>query len=35
VIRITGARFGSQSSWEEFTHWRWITVRYRAHEFPF
>jgi benzaldehyde dehydrogenase (NAD) len=30
-----GARFGSQSSWDEFTHWRWITVRDQAHGFPF
>jgi benzaldehyde dehydrogenase (NAD) len=30
-----GARFGSQSSWDEFTHWRWVTVRDQAHGFPF
>jgi benzaldehyde dehydrogenase (NAD) len=30
-----GARFGSQSSWDEFTQWRWITVRDQAHAFPF
>jgi benzaldehyde dehydrogenase (NAD) len=30
-----GARFGSQSSWDEFTQWRWITVRDQAHGFPF
>ncbi|MGO9724352.1 MAG: aldehyde dehydrogenase family protein [Streptosporangiaceae bacterium] len=22
-----GARFGSQSSWDEFTQWRWVTIR--------
>src|SRR5580692_451671 len=30
-----GARFGSQSSWDEFTQWRWITVRDQAHGVPF
>jgi len=30
-----GARFGSQSSWDEFTHWQWLTVRDQAHGFPF
>ena len=30
-----GARFGSQSSWDEFTQWRWVTVRDQAHAFPF
>ena len=30
-----GARFGSQSSWDEFTQWRWVTVRDQAHGFPF
>ncbi len=30
-----GARFGSQSSWDEFTRWRWVTVRDQAHGFPF
>jgi benzaldehyde dehydrogenase (NAD) len=30
-----GARFGTQSSWDEFTQWRWVTVRDEAHGFPF
>jgi benzaldehyde dehydrogenase (NAD) len=30
-----GARFGSQSSWDEFTQWRWVTIRDQAHGFPF
>jgi len=30
-----GARFGSQSSWDEFTQWRWVTIRGQAHGFPF
>jgi hypothetical protein len=30
-----GARFGSQSSWDQFTHWRWVAVRDQAHGFPF
>ncbi|HEY4459967.1 MAG TPA: benzaldehyde dehydrogenase, partial [Pseudonocardiaceae bacterium] len=30
-----GARFGSQSSWDEFTQWQWITQREQAHGFPF
>jgi len=30
-----GSRFGSQSSWDEFTQWRWITARDQAHGFPF
>jgi benzaldehyde dehydrogenase (NAD) len=30
-----GARFGSQSSWDEFTQWQWITQREKAHGFPF
>jgi benzaldehyde dehydrogenase (NAD) len=30
-----GTRFGSQSSWDEFTQWRWITVRDQAHGFSF
>lgn len=30
-----GARFGSQSSWDEFTQWQWVTSRARAHGFPF
>jgi benzaldehyde dehydrogenase (NAD) len=30
-----GSRFGSQSSWDEFTQWQWITSRPEAHGFPF
>jgi benzaldehyde dehydrogenase (NAD) len=30
-----GARFGSQSSWDEFTQWQWVTSRPQAHGFPF
>jgi hypothetical protein len=30
-----GARFGTQSSWNEFTQWQWLTVREQAHGFPF
>lgn len=30
-----GARFGTQSSWDEFTQWQWITTRAQAHGFPF
>jgi benzaldehyde dehydrogenase (NAD) len=30
-----GARFGSQSSWDEFTHWQWLTLRDQPHGFPF
>jgi benzaldehyde dehydrogenase (NAD) len=30
-----GSRFGSQSSWDEFTQWQWITSRRQAHGFPF
>lgn len=30
-----GSRFGSQSSWDEFTQWQWVTVREEAHGFPF
>ena len=30
-----GSRFGSQSSWDEFTQWRWVTSRPQAHGFPF
>ena len=30
-----GSRFGSQSSWDEFTQWRWVTARPQAHGFPF
>jgi benzaldehyde dehydrogenase (NAD) len=30
-----GSRYGSQSSWEEFTSWQWVTSREQAHPFPF
>ncbi|MFC8182132.1 benzaldehyde dehydrogenase [Rhodococcus sp. 14-2470-1b] len=30
-----GTRFGSQSSWDEFTRWQWITTREEGHPFPF
>ena len=30
-----GSRFGSQSSWDEFTQWQWVTARPQAHAFPF
>ncbi|MFG2029857.1 benzaldehyde dehydrogenase [Streptomyces sp. NPDC048825] len=30
-----GSRFGSQSSWDEFTQWQWVTYREQAHAFPF
>jgi benzaldehyde dehydrogenase (NAD) len=30
-----GSRFGSQSSWDEFTQWQWVTSRPKAHGFPF
>ncbi|MCU1681254.1 MAG: benzaldehyde dehydrogenase [Amycolatopsis sp.] len=30
-----GTRFGSQSSWDEFTTWQWLTLRKEAHGFPF
>ena len=30
-----GSGFGSQSSWDEFTQWQWITSRPQAHAFPF
>jgi hypothetical protein len=30
-----GARFGSQSSWDEFTQWQWLTYRETPHPFPF
>lgn len=30
-----GSRFGSQSSWDEFTTWQWVTSREQAHAFPF
>jgi len=29
-----GSRFGSQSSWDEFTQWQWVTARPQAHGFP-
>lgn len=30
-----GSRYGSQSSWDEFTQWQWVTAREEAHGFPF
>jgi benzaldehyde dehydrogenase (NAD) len=30
-----GSRFGSQSSWDEFTQWQWLTLREQPHGFPF
>jgi benzaldehyde dehydrogenase (NAD) len=30
-----GSRYGSQSSWDEFTQWQWVTARDQAHGFPF
>jgi len=30
-----GSRYGSQSSWDEFTSWQWLTSRQQAHGFPF
>jgi benzaldehyde dehydrogenase (NAD) len=30
-----GSRFGTQSSWDEFTQWQWVTYRDQAHTFPF
>ncbi|QQM24243.1 benzaldehyde dehydrogenase [Rhodococcus sp. P-2] len=30
-----GARFGTQSSWDEFTTWQWRTSRPAAQSFPF
>ena len=30
-----GSRFGSQSSWDEFTQWQWLTIRPQPHAFPF
>jgi len=30
-----GSRCGSQSSWDEFTQWQWVTARPQAHGFPF
>lgn len=30
-----GSRFGTQSSWDEFTQWRWVTSRDVPHPFPF
>src|SRR5690349_4432442 len=30
-----GSRYGSQSSWDEFTQWQWVTAREQAHGFPF
>lgn len=30
-----GTRYGSMSSWDEFTTWQWVTSRQQAHGFPF
>ncbi|NHD19557.1 MULTISPECIES: benzaldehyde dehydrogenase [Actinopolyspora] len=30
-----GSRFGSQSSWDEFTEWQWLTSRSQARQYPF
>ncbi len=30
-----GSRFGTQSSWDEFTSWQWVTSRAQARAFPF
>lgn len=30
-----GSRFGTQSSWDEFTSWQWVTSRPQAEAFPF
>ena len=30
-----GTRYGSMSSWDEFTIWQWVTAREQAHGFPF
>ncbi|WP_435198665.1 benzaldehyde dehydrogenase [Janibacter sp. GS2] len=30
-----GTRYGSMSSWDEFTTWQWVTSRETAHGFPF
>jgi benzaldehyde dehydrogenase (NAD) len=30
-----GSRYGTQSSWDEFTQWQWVTAREQAHGFPF
>jgi benzaldehyde dehydrogenase (NAD) len=30
-----GSSFGSQSSWDEFTQWQWVTFRAQPHPFPF
>lgn len=30
-----GSRFGTQSSWDEFTTWQWVTSRPQPHGFPF
>ena len=34
-VEGNGSRFGSQSSWDEFTQWQWVTARPQAHGFPF
>ena len=30
-----GGRFGSVSNLEEFTTWRWMTIRAKGHPYPF
>ena len=30
-----GSRFGSQSSWDEFTQWQWVTAGSRSPRYPF
>ena len=30
-----GRHLGSQSSWDDFTQWQWVTARLQAHGFPF
>ena len=30
-----GGRFGSVSNLEEFTTWRWMTIREKGHPYPF
>lgn len=35
AMQGNGSRFGSQSSWDEFTQWQWVTARPQVHGFPF
>jgi benzaldehyde dehydrogenase (NAD) len=30
-----GGRFGALSNLEEFTTWRWMTIRPKGHPYPF